>query len=99
MSAKQLTISAMNDPSTHRTITFAVRHLRAAVDRTANAEAKANAVWHDDPEAPDHAECHAPADVQFPRETRDEAILELVRHYLVEITLREGGAKCKSVTK
>lgn len=96
---RQLKVGAINDPIIDRTIAFAVRHLRAAVDRTANLVARANADWHDDPEASDYAEFHSPAEVQFSREARDKAILDLVQRYLVEISLAERGAKCKPVTK
>lgn len=89
MTSETLIRSAMNDARDYDRVTFAVRHLRRAVDATARRVASQNAEWHDDPTAEDHEEFHAPADVQFPREARDEAILDLVRHYLTEIALSE----------
>lgn len=89
MTAETLVRSAMNEQSEWARVTSAVRQLRHAIDRTSRRVARANADWHDDPEADDYAEFHAPAAEQFPREVRDEAILDLVRHYLTEITLDE----------
>lgn len=85
MNAETLVIAANNDKRTYDAIVFAVRHLRSAIDQTAVRVAKENAEWHDDPNADDHAEFHAPADVQFPREIRDEAIKDLVAYYLAEL--------------
>lgn len=85
MQAETLVTAANNEKSEYESIVFAVKHLRATIDRTANRVAKENANWHDDPNAEDHADYHASADVQFPRELRDEAIRDLVAFYLAEI--------------
>ena len=89
MNAEYLYRGAMNEKRTHDSIVFAVGHLRRAIDNLAELAAKTNAEWHDDPEAEDHADYHAPADVQFPRAVRDEAIRDLVAHYLVEMALSD----------
>lgn len=86
--AEELVTAAMNDRAEHDAITRAIRQLRSWVDITAERITKANADWHDDPAAEDHAAYHAPAIEQFPRDARDEAILDLVRHYLTEATLQ-----------
>lgn len=85
MTAEALFTAAVNEKAEYDAILFAVRHLRQTIDRTAKRVAKENADWHDDPQAEDHAAFHAPADVQFPRAMRDEAIRDLVAHYLGEI--------------
>lgn len=89
MTAETLVTAAMNEKSEYDSIVLAVGSLRRAIDRTAARVAKANAEWHDDPEAEDHAEFHAPANEQFPREMRDEAIRGIVAHYLVEMALND----------
>jgi hypothetical protein len=92
-SADTLQTAAMNHKPEYNSIVFAVKHLRRTLDRTADRVAKANAEWHDDPEDVEgHAEYHAPAAEQFPRDVRDEAIRDLVAHYLGEITLNERSA-------
>jgi hypothetical protein len=90
--AEDLVLAANNERSEYEAITFAVRHLRRTIDATAARVAKANAEWHDVPEAEDHADYHAPAEVQFPRAVRDEAVKQLVAYYLGEITLAERSA-------
>lgn len=76
--------SASNERADYDRIVSAVKQLRRALDITAERAAKENAEWHDDPTAEDHAEYHAPAERQFPQPIRDEAIIDLVRHYLKE---------------
>ena len=85
MSADDLVLFVNNDRRLYERVVSGVRSLIATLDRAAEAKAKANAHWHDDPEAEDHAEYHAPADVQFPRLVRDQAIRELVDYYLREL--------------
>jgi hypothetical protein len=89
VNAETLTTAAMNDRHDWARITHLVGQLRLVIDHTAQRAARENSAWHDDPEAEGHAKYHAPADVQFPRDVRDAAVLELVRHYLTEITLSE----------
>ena len=89
MNADTLVTAAMNELGDYDAIVFAVIGLRRTIDRTAARVAKANAEWHDDAEAEDHAAFHAPAEEQFPREMRDEAIRDLVAHYLVEMALND----------
>jgi hypothetical protein len=91
MTAENLVLSAMNDRPTHDAIVSAIERLRSTMDRCAARAARANAEWHDDPQADDHADYHAPADVQYPRDVRDEAIRELVAHYLCEMALSEAA--------
>jgi hypothetical protein len=90
--AEELVTAAMSDRAEHDAITRAIRQLRSWVDITAERVTKANADWHDDPEGDPkgHAEYHAPAIEQFPREARDAAIMELVQFYLNETTLQES---------
>jgi hypothetical protein len=79
-----------NDAQISNSITHHVKMLRSLIDRVAENAAKANAEWHDDPAAEDHAEWHAPAIEQYPREVRDECIRSLVDFYLGEFTIQEG---------
>lgn len=85
--ADELVRIAMNESSVHRQITFAVRHLRAAVDSAARIAAKGNADWHDDPEGdPEgHELHHRTPDEQYPAAVRDDAAQELFEHYLGEL--------------
>lgn len=83
--AVALETAANNNRQEYDAIVFAVQHLRATIDRTARRVSMENAEWHDDPSAADYAAFHAPADVQFPREARDEAIRSLVDYYLREL--------------
>lgn len=92
MSADQLFDFAVNKEKHYKRIMFAVRQLRSVMDCVANELRNEHAEWADDPQAASYAEFHASADVQFPREMRDEAILELVNHYLAEITLQRTPA-------
>jgi hypothetical protein len=85
--ADGLVNAANNDKSDYDSIVRHVKALRSTIDRVAVKLAKANAAWHDDPEADDHAAHHAPAMEQYPRAIRDEAIRELVRYYLAELTI------------
>lgn len=87
MDSTDLVDLAMNSRNPHARILFAVRHLRHTMDQVAKDAAKSNAEWHDDPKADDHAAFHAPAEQQYPQKMRDDAILELVRHYLFEESL------------
>lgn len=90
LSSEALATAAVNETREYNQIMFAVKQLRSALDRTANRVAKENAEWHDDPDAEDHLTYHAPADEQFPREARDEAIRQLVAHYLAELAIQES---------
>jgi hypothetical protein len=83
----QLYLSVTNEAADYRSVVHHVKALRALVDRAASRCAKENAEWHDDPASEDHADYHAPADVQFPREDRDQTIRELVDFYLGEMAL------------
>lgn len=87
MTSESLVLAANNDQRAYKQIVSAVRQLRRTIDEVAENTAKANAEWHDDPEADDHAAFHASADKQFPLRVRDAAIKELVRFYLAELTL------------
>lgn len=87
MTSETLVLAANNDQHAYKQIVAAVRTLRRVIDDVAEKTAKANAEWHDDPEADDHSAFHASADKQFPRRVRDTAIKELVRSYLAELTL------------
>ncbi len=87
MTAESLFNAAVNNPRAYQSIIGAVGMLQRAIDRTAEQVARDNAAWHDDPAADDHAEYHAPADVQFPAEVRREVIVDLVKHYLAERAL------------
>ena len=89
MTAEALTRFVNNDKPLYDAVTRGIRRLRAEVDRAANRLAQENAAWHDDPEAEDHAAFHAPADEQFPRAVRDEAIRDLVAYYLSEWAIQE----------
>jgi hypothetical protein len=93
MTSDALFTFVLNDRPLHDSVVHHIKMLRADIDRAARQVAKANAEWHDDPEADDHAEHHAHADVQFPRVTRDEAIRDLVSHYLVEMALNEQATQ------
>jgi hypothetical protein len=95
MTAEALELAANNEKREYDSIVHAVKTLRRTIDRTAERVAKANAAWHDDPEAEDHAEFHAPADVQFPRAMRDEAIRSLVAYYLRELKLADDHATAR----
>jgi hypothetical protein len=88
MDADSLFVAAMNERTEYDAVVRAIKQLRRTIDKTAERVAKDNAELMDDTAAEDYAEYHAPADVQFRRETRDEAILDLVRHYLTELTLQ-----------
>lgn len=85
MTAEALENAVNNDKQRHDRICFIVRTLRSIVDVTAEAIARENADWHDDPQADDHAAYHAPASEQFPQAIRDEAALSLVKYYLAEM--------------
>lgn len=84
--AESLELYTVNDKPTHDSIVFALRYMRHVIDRAAEAVAKANAYWHDDPEGdPEgYASHHAAPDKQFPRAVRDEAVINLVKYYLDE---------------
>ena len=71
--------------------------LRRMIDEIAEMQAKDNAEWHDDHEAEDHAEFHAPAEQQFSRATRDKAVKDLVAFYLQEEIYEEHNRKAASV--
>lgn len=88
-----LTISIANTQGPHNRARLAVAYLRQLVDAAARELTKQNANWHDDPQASDHPCYHAPAEDQFPREMRDEAILELVRYHLESINSNEAAEK------
>lgn len=83
--AAALALCANNDHTDYRNIVYAVKQLRGTLDRTAYRLAKANAAWHDDPSADDHAAHHLPPEEQFPRAARDQAIIDLVTCYLAEM--------------
>ena len=89
MKSETLEIAANNEKVEYDSIVSCVKRLRATLDKTAERVAKANADWHDDPSAEDHAEYHAHAIVQFPREVRDEAIRNLVNYYLKEFSIQD----------
>ena len=87
MTSETLFLNVQNERSDYDSLIHHVKMLRALVDRAASRCAKENAAWHDDPTSEDHAEYHSPADVQFPRELRDQAVKDLVDFYLGEMAL------------
>lgn len=89
MTSEALVRYVMNDRKLHDSVVFAVNRLRHISDTAARDVAKQNAAWRDDPQAEDYEEFHATAWVQFPRAMRDEAIHDLVAHYLTEAALSE----------
>ena len=91
MNAESLVQFIENDKQLHDAVFFCVKSLRRTADRAAEAVAKANADWHDDPQADDHKAFHAPADKQFTRATRDKAIKQLVAYWVSELTIQEGS--------
>ena len=84
-----LVLRMQNERTAIDSILHHVRSLRRLADRWAEQQSRDNAEWHDDPSSDDHADYHASAFAQFPRDVRDEAVIELVRHYLTELTLDE----------
>jgi hypothetical protein len=82
MSAEALFNYIQNEKHLYDAVRLRVEGLRDTIDSAARNLAKANAEWHDDPDADDHAEFHAPADTQFPQAMRDEAVLDLVKRHL-----------------
>lgn len=70
-----------SDKRTLDRIDFAFRHAMRAVDNAAEQLASDRANWHDDPEndAKGYANCHAPADKQFPADVRAAVVLALFR--------------------
>lgn len=80
---------AQNDRKIYESVAFTSRCLRYLVDALADRAAREAAEWHDDPKHKGYAMAHAPADAQFPREVRDEAVLELIRIHLFDITAAE----------
>ncbi len=91
--AEYLVTAINNDAAAHNAVVGVVKHLQHVVNRMAVKAAKANADWHDDPEADDHAAFHAPADQQFPQAVRDEAVLDLVKYWVNEFSIQQGAAK------
>jgi hypothetical protein len=82
MNAEQLVNTVENDRAYHERMSNLAGLLRGFMDTVARSVAKSNAAWHDDPDADDHAAFHAPAEQQFPREVRDQAIKDLVELHL-----------------
>lgn len=78
MKAENLFNFISNDKELWDSVVHHAHMLRSLVDRAAVQLAKENARWHDDPDADDHAEYHAPAEVQFPRDVRDEVVRDLI---------------------
>lgn len=77
-SADNLVLYVQNDSELHGSFSLLVNLMTVMMTRAARQLAKANAEWHDDPEADDHALFHAPFDVQFPPEEQLKAIAEIV---------------------
>lgn len=75
-------------------LTYHTGRLRALMDLAARNLAGHNQNWHDDKASDDHPLFQAPAEVQFPRELRDAAILDLVRDRL-EIINENERSKAK----
>lgn len=82
--SESLELMIRNDPTLLEEVAHHVRQLQRAVARAAGKHAKANAEWHDDPDAEDHALFHAPVDQQFPPEVQLQAVAELVLYRLRE---------------
>lgn len=95
--SETLDLYVSNNKSLLDAVQSAVRLLRSVVDRAASEAARENRQWHDDPEAEDHKDFHAPAIEQFPRSVRDETIIGLVEFHLSEMALEEEW-KAKSKT-
>ena len=89
--ARALDTYLSSDRGLHDSAASAIKTLRRAADRAASEIAKHRAEWHDDPSAEDHADFHAPANEQFPREVRDELCRYLLRWWLDELNLRDNG--------
>lgn len=85
MTTEDLFNGVMNTPRIHEGVVASVKHLRLCIDKMAEKQAKYNADWHDDPEASDHAEYHAPHLEQFPQQVRDETVKDLVAYFLQEL--------------
>ena len=82
--AEFLTRIVLNEASAHDSIQ---RHACAIVNevrRLADKSAKANADWHDDPEAADHWLFHAPSEAQFPGSLVMETAAECFLYFLRE---------------
>jgi hypothetical protein len=89
-----LDVFASSTQPIHDSIHHAAKMLRHAVDRAANEMAKHRADWYDVPrdENPEEYDAyHAPADVQYPREVRDEFCREMLNWWLNEFNTQEGG--------
>lgn len=84
-----LEMLASNEPDIYKSIRTGVEIIRSAMNRLAERQAKANAAWHDDPSSEDHADYHAPAIDQFPREVRDKAVIGVVEYHLERINENE----------
>lgn len=84
--AENLFLFVQNDHAAYDSICHYVRMMRATLDRCAVQLSKERAKWHDDPEAEDHAEFHAPAIEQFPLDMRDRVAVELFTHYMSEVS-------------
>ncbi len=78
-----------NEAQLYRSIVHHAKMLTALIDRAAVQLAKDRAEWHDDPQAEDHAEFHAPAIEQFPLWVRERAVMSLIHEQMTELRIRE----------
>lgn len=75
---------ASNDRDTWETIQRHVSGIVSALDRARDKVARANKEWHDDPDSPDHALFHAPAEAQITGQELVKAAAECVLYFLRE---------------
>ena len=71
-----------NDRALHERVESLIKLLCSAVSSAANKLAKEHRDWHDDPDAPDHRDYHAPTSVQFPVSVRHATVRALVHDAL-----------------
>jgi hypothetical protein len=82
-----LELIARNERYLDASVRTIAKQLRASFANLAEHQAKANANWHDDPTADDHAKYHAPAIAQFPPDVRNAAILRVLAYHLRELDI------------
>lgn len=80
--AESLFNIATNDHPTYDRVNRGLRQIWDAINDLAEQQARANAAWHDDPKADDHADFHAPAELQYPPSVRANVVAELVLYYI-----------------
>ena len=73
-----LVLLVNNDRDLHEHLCHLANQLVSLVSRAAIKAAKANAEWHDDPEAEDHGLYHDAVEMQYPAEEQILAAAELI---------------------